>query len=260
MVVEPPTRISFTGTRSRGTNSNVFECSIYNLSPNNYKKLVKDANALPGQFHGNDFTFVFEGGYEDNIGLIFAGQIHEANTVREGVDLITKVKSISGLHDIKHSFTSQSVSHQDITRYLMGNFNLVKEGKVSPSIPQLKRPKVLVGNTYKLLKDTYPDYDVFIDNNKCYVLNKDEVTNELIPIVDASTGLMGTPTRAQLKVVFDTLLNNHIQLGGKIDLQTVISTHLNGEYIVESIDYNGDNHSDNWNQTITTYKAKTNVA
>lgn len=250
--INPPTRVSFNGVRSMGTLSNVFEISIYNLSPNNYKRMTKDPDTRAGQFEFNDYTFIFEGGYENNIGVIFAGQIHEAKTVRNGENLITTISAIAGLHDLKYSFISQTVSNIDVPDFVIKKMGLTNKGKIS-DVPKLKRPKVLLGNAFKILEDTYPQHNVFIDNNSCYILKDGETTTDFMPVVDASTGLIGTPTRVQQRVNFSTLLNADIVLGGNVDLKATVDDYINGVYNVESIQYSGDNYSDNWLQSITAY-------
>jgi hypothetical protein len=250
--VAPPTRVSFTGTRSMGTLSNVFDISIYNLSPNRYKIMTKDADTRANQFEFDNYTFTFEAGYEDHLGLVFAGQIHEASTRREGVDLITTISAIAGLHDLKHSFISQTINNIRVPDFVIGEMGLTNKGKVS-DIADLKRPKVLLGNAFKILNDSYPDYKVFIDNNTCHIIKEGETTTDLTPVVDASTGLIGTPVRVQQRVSFETLLNSDITLGGNVDLQTTVSEYLNGLYNVESIEYAGDTYSDDWKQNVTAY-------
>lgn len=251
--IKPPTRVTFTGVRSMGTLSNVFEISIYNLSPTNYKRMTKDPDTRAGQFEFNDYTFIFEGGYENNIGVIFAGQIHEASTVRDGENLITTISAIAGLHDLKYAFISQTISNVRVADFVIDKMGVTKKGKISPEITKLKRPKVLVGNAFKLLEEAYPEMNVFIDNNSCHVLKDGETTTDFMPVVDASTGLIDTPTRVQQRVNFSTLLNSDIVLGGNVELKATVDQYINGIYNVESIEYSGDNWSDNWLQSVTAY-------
>lgn len=251
--IKPPIRISFTGTRSMGTLSNVFDISIYNLSRNTYKRMTKDPDTRAGQFEFNNYTFIFEGGYEDKIGVIFAGQIHVASTVRDGENFITTISAIAGLHDLKYAFISQTVNNVDIPDFVIKKMGITNKGKISSEIAKLKRPKVLLGNAFKILEDTYPEFNVFIDNNSCFILKDGETTTDFIPVVDAGTGLIGTPTRLQQRVNFSTLLNPDIILGGNIDLKATVDDYINGIYNVESIEYSGDNYSNDWQQNITAY-------
>jgi len=250
--IKPPTRVTFTGTRFMSALS-AFEISIYNLSPSSYKRMTKDPDTRAGQFEFNDYTFIFEGGYENNIGVIFAGQIHEASTVREGVNLITTISAIAGLHDLKYAFISQTISNLSVADFVISKMGVTKKGKISPEITKLKRAKVLLGNAFKILEDAYPEYNVIIDNNTCHILKNGETTTDFIPIVDASTGLIGTPTRVQQRVNFSTLLNSDITLGGNVELKATVDQYINGIYNVESIEYAGDNWSDSWLQNVTAY-------
>lgn len=251
--IKHPTRISFTGTRSMGTLSNVFDISIYNLSPDTYKRMTKDPDTRAGQFEFNDYTFIFEGGYENNIGVIFSGQIHVASTIRDGENKITTISAIAGLHDLKYTFISQTINNIDVPDFVIGKMGITNKGKISSEIAKLKRPKVLLGNAFKILEDTYPQYNVFIDNNSCYILKDGETTTDFIPVVDAESGLIDTPTRVQQRINFSTLLNSDITLGGNIELKATVDDYINGIYNVESIEYSGDNYSNNWQQNITAY-------
>lgn len=251
--IKPPIRINFTGTRSMGTLSNVFDISIYNLSKSHYKIMTKDADTRAGQFEFNDYTFILEAGYENNLGVIFAGQIHEASTVRDNENYITTISAIAGLHDLKYTFLSQSINNIDVPDFVIGKMGMTNKGKISNKIEKLKRSKVLLGNAFKILEDTYPQYNVFIDNNSCHILEDGETTTDFVPIIDASTGLIGTPVRVQQRINFSTLLNSDITLGGNIDLQATVDDYLDGIYNVESIEYSGDNYSNSWQQNVTAY-------
>lgn len=251
--IKPPTRISFSGARSMGTLSNVFDISIYNLSRNTYKRMTKDPDTRADQFEFNNYTFIFEAGYEDKMGVIFAGQIHVASTIRDNENFITTISAIAGLHDLKYAFISQTVDNINVAEFVIGKMGITNKGKISSEVAKLKRPKVLLGNAFKILEDTYPEFNVFIDNNSCHILKDGETTTDFIPVVDAESGLIDTPTRLQQRVNFRTLLNSDITLGGNIELKATVDDYINGIYNVESIEYSGDNYSDNWQQNITAY-------
>jgi hypothetical protein len=251
LTIQPPLRVDFSGTRSVGQMANTFNVAIFNLSPENYKQLTKDPDTRKNQFENNEYTFRFEAGYGDDLGLIFAGQVFEAKTRRDGVDFITEISSIAGLYDEMYASTFQTIDNRDVAEFLIGEMKSDKGTVVD--LPKLKRPRVLVGNPLKILRTTHSDKQVFIDNDKVHIIDKVDTTTPFIPVISAETGLISTPTRNVQQVNFDTVLNSQIALGGRVNIQSSTAEYLNGIYRVETIEYRGSNYGGDWLQAVTCF-------
>jgi len=118
--------------------------------------------------------------------------------------------------------------------------------------PVLTRPKVLVGNSARLIDDMVgPGETWYIDNEQLFVIKDTEVTSGLKPVVSAETGLISTPTRDSSLVTFETLMNPTVKIGGLASLKSATAPHLDGIYRIETISYSGDTYGAAWTQTCT---------
>lgn len=242
--IVPEIRVQFEIDKSIYGGLNACKIKIYNLSVDKQRKLVKDkedgTKRLP---------FLMKAGY-DKLETLFKGTVFEASTVKSGSDFITTITSQDGLHDYVNSFTSKTVTTNDV-KQIVDDMTNTKLGKVSKR-KELVRPKVLVGNSAKLIEDSLDDDETyFIDEETIHIIKKDEVLSSYIPLVQADTGLLNTPVRKSQEVTFETLLNPSIKIGGLVELKSVYATHLNGIYKVITIKYKGDNYGTEWNQECT---------
>ena len=78
--------ITFSVTRSLKKEPNTAEISVFNLSPDSRAEIEERGVA----------NVTLEAGYKDEISLIFAGDLREVQTVREGPDIITTIASGDG--------------------------------------------------------------------------------------------------------------------------------------------------------------------
>ena len=88
----------------------------------------------------------------------------------------------------------KTVGRKDLAiNELLKDLPNTQKGKIT-DIETLTRPKVLVGNTYKILEDMINDeeQDLYIDNEQLNIIKKNEVTSSYIPLVNASSGLINT--------------------------------------------------------------------
>lgn len=241
---KPPLKVQFDVTKSIYGQLNKMSLTLYNLNENNRKKLVKDPEdsvVIP---------ISLSVGYVDKIEKIFKGTIFEASSERSGTDFVTTIESIDGGHDMFASYTSQTVIGKDNSvKTILESFSRIKKGKITEQ-NKLIRPKVLVGNSIKLLEEQLnEDETFFIDDERLYIITDKEVLGELIPVVNSDTGLINQPQRANKIVSFDTMLNPSIKIGGRVDLQSKTALHLVGIYKIETITYKGDNYGSDWIQS-----------
>jgi hypothetical protein len=240
----PEIRIQFEVSKSTRGGLNTCSIKIYNLSDDKRKKLVKDKE--DGQVR---LPFLFKAGYS-KLENLFKGTVHEASSVKTGSEFVTTITSLDGGFDFINSFTSKTVTNNDVSN-IVADMPNTEQGKISKR-KALVRPKVLVGNSAKLIEDNLDDDETYyIDEEKLYIIKDDEVTSDYIPIVQASTGLLNTPIRKNLEVTFSTMLNPSIKIGGLAELISTTATHLNGIYKVITIKYKGDNYGSDWSQECT---------
>lgn len=247
ITVSPPIRIVFDASKSINGGLNKLNLKVYNLNEATRLSIVKDKE---------DNTYVgikLYVGYDNRLELIFKGSIFRAQNIREGAEYYNSIECLDGGVDYLHSFTSRTVKGGKVVETLLQDMPNTTIGKVA-DIQALIRPKVLVGNTTKIIDEfVSDDMSWYIDNEQLYIIGENQVVSKLIPIVDASTGLLNTPENDLKKITFSTILNPAIRIGGQVNLISKTAPHLNGVYKVDTIVFKGDNYGNDWTQTISGY-------
>lgn len=246
-VIKPPIRINFQADKSIRGQLNKIQLQIYNLKEENRLRLVRDRND-----NEKIIPLELKVGYQDDLETVFKGTIHKGSNKRQGADIVTTIEGLDGGFDFLNSYTSRTVegARRAIDACISDTARLIY-GKVTDR-PELTRPKVLVGNSMKLIQDMIgPDETWFIDNEQLNIVKHHEVISNFTPRVSAGTGLITTPEREDMQVTFQTLMNPSIRIGHRAELKSTTAPHLDGTYKIETISYQGDNFGDEWSQTCT---------
>lgn len=249
VIVRPPMRISFDSQKSVSGGLNKATVKIYNLQEKNRRILAKDPEEI------KRIPIVLSVGYKDSIEIVFKGTVHKGENSRSSTDHITTIECLDGGFDFINSFTSKTVKGKSLAiDACLADMPNTAKGKVT-SQNKLIRPKVLVGNSMKIIEQQLNDGESwFIDDEKLNIIKDDEVVSSYTPLISSRTGLINTPQRQNQKVTFDTLMNPTIKIGGKVQLESKNAPHLNGVYKVESMGYKGDNYGTDWSQSVTGIK------
>ncbi|MDF1593740.1 MAG: hypothetical protein P1P89_19710 [Desulfobacterales bacterium] len=246
ITITPPMRIQFQADKSIYGGLNKIQVQLENLEERKRLALVKDAE------QNKRIPFQLKVGYEGQLKLMFKGTVHKGSNERQGPDLISKIEGLDGGFDFLNSFTSKTVegAQKAIDECLADMLNTSK-GKITQR-SELSRPKVLVGNTAKLIEDMVgPNETWYIENEQLYIVKSDEVVERFISLVTAQTGLISTPSRENQQTTFETLMNPAIKIGNLVNLKSQTAPYLDGVYRVETISSQGDNYGDQWSQTCT---------
>lgn len=241
----PEIRIQFEVNKSIYGGLNSCKIRIYNLSEDKRMKLVKDKedNTIL-------MPFLFKAGY-NKLETLFKGNVWEAYSVKQGADFVTFISSLDGGYDFVNSFTSKTVKNDNYIDYIINDMPNTNKGRITNK-KRLVRPKVLVGNSCKLIEECLEDDETYyIDENKLYIIKENEVIDDFIPLVNARTGLLETPVKKNQEVTFKTLLNPSLKIGGLVELESIGAKHLNGVYKIVTIKYSGDNYGSDWTQEVT---------
>lgn len=243
IIVEPPLTVRLTVNRHLNASVNGMVLEIYNLSPQNRNLIYQD------RFDVSRFKIIVEAGY-DNLSTIFIGDIYEANSTREGTDIITSINARDGNYDVNQTVVSTTLAAgstlKEVLEFLTAQFPNLKFGKITQSNPnleaQLERPVVLEGNVYGLLKQyaSAAGASPFIDLEVINILGVDEVlVNDSITVINATTGLINTPRRDQAFLTVTTLFEPKIVIGQIIALESEILPQYNGLYKVVGVQHHG---------------------
>ena len=232
VVVKPPLRIAFNATKSVSGGLNKMNLQVYNLKEANRLRIVKDAE------ESKRIPIELKVGYQGSLQTIFKGTVHRGSNDRQGANFISFFECLDGGFDYLNSFTSRTVrGKQKAIASILSDMPNTSSGKITEQ-PALIRPKVLVGNSEKINKETIR-----------------EVVSSFIPVISAQTGLLNTPRRKAQEVTFETLMNPSIIIGGLVDLRSENAPHLNDIYKVRDVVFDGDYDGKNWAQSVTCFDA-----
>ncbi len=251
IIVRPPFRIQFGGESFGGSGGsavprglNKIQVVLYGLAEKTRNALAKDAN------ESKYIPVILKVGYGQSLEGLFKGSVHRGIVDRRGTEIVAVIECLDGGFDANESFTSRTViGKTEAIRAILKDMPNTTEGKITTQ-EQLIRPKVLVGNSIKLLREQVGDQEIFIDKEQLFIIKSDEVVSLFVPLVSAETGLISTPQRENSIVTFETMMNAEIRIGGLVKLKSKTSKYLNGVYKVNSLSYTGDNYGNDWKQTV----------
>lgn len=255
--IEYPFRVQFKASQKIGNlrgGLNELNLSVYNLSPSNRLKLVQDDIDTK-----KDLRVVFEAGYEDELRIIYQGTIFKGDIEKNGADYINKIQCKDGGEDFLNSFVSGTVTTKNqAINEIIKNCKYLKKGKINIDNDFLS-PKPLYGNIGKVLKEIpNEDEELFIRDEKIYLLKKNQVTEKYIPLINADTGLIKA-SRSNKRVTIETLFNPALKMGMKCKLESIVNPYLDSEYKIDSINYTGDADSNDWKMEIELLSGVFNV-
>ena len=226
IIIAMPLTVQFWMKRDTMQSLNYLSVDIYNLGESLRDRIFQD------RFVVRDRTITMEGGY-DSLSLMFKGEIFEANSSRDGTNIITRIEARTGNYDMSTTKTFQTIEKgqtlKDVLEYLTGQFPTLERGAIGKYDEVLQRPVVLNGNTYDLLKK-YSSNDVHIDNNNVFILKRNEVIEGEVPAINIDTGIIETPRRDEGFLSITTLFEPRITIDQVVDLESAIMPIYNGQY------------------------------
>lgn len=215
---------------------------VYNLSSDVIKSIK-----------GEYTNIVIQGGYGDNFGVIFQGDIRQYRIGRENMtDTYLDILAADGDQAYAFATISQSVGagstwDQRIGKYMdaMSQQGVDLGKVVVPNLGgTLPRGKVLFGMAKQLIRSEVQSVGATwsIQNGKVNIISLTKYLPGEAIVLTSSTGLIGRPEQTQDGIVAKCLLNPKIQVGGlvKIDNNSINQTSFtnNGSQDSQGIPYN----------------------
>lgn len=238
LIIKPPFTIEFDITRNILTSANVCQVRIYNLSTVNRNQLRFDISNY-GELRGIEL----KAGYGTNLPVVFAGNISQAWSVREGVNMITQIECFDGGYALANGnfdqqFLKGTLQETVIKNMISSALPGITMGTIGQIDGSLSKGDSYSGNTANLLAQLSPG-SFFIDNRKANVLSDSECLKGEIDVIDAQTGLLGTPVREQTIINFEMLFEPRLVIAQKIQLKSSTDINFNGFYKVISLKHRG---------------------
>lgn len=238
IILQPPFTIEFSIVRNIAPAANTLSLRIYNLSLITRNRIRQDRfNIQPTH------KVKLDAGY-DNIFTIFSGIIMQADSSREGVDIVTTIIGMDGGYDILNTQSSWSfpkgISLENLIKTLCGDFKGIQVGAIgnlNPDTGIFNRPVNVDNNTYNALKTYFQS--PFIDKGKIFFLGSNEVLIGQIPVIDSATGLLATPRREGSYLTIRTMFEPRVTVGQILQLQSTVEPIYNGEYKVVGVNHQG---------------------
>lgn len=231
--------IEFEVTRAFLSSSQEATFRVINLAERTRSRIQKDPYAL------TEFRAIqFRAGYEDfPIPLVFNGFVRSATSYRRGTEMVTEINAYDGGLAMANGFTAQTiasgVSVRDLLTQLAKSLPRVAGAPIVGDFAgENLRGKVLFGNTWSLILQESGNLAT-IDNGQVKILNPDEAITAGIPLIDSSTGLLGSPKRTPTKLEFAMLFEPRLTIGQIVELRSTTNRLYNGTYKVTGFSHQG---------------------
>lgn len=263
--------IKFAIKRSDTQTPNMAEIKIYNVREESIQVIEKEYSRV-----------ILQGGYEDNFGVIFQGNIKQVLRGRDnGTD--TWVEIVAGDGDLAYNFAivnasiaKGSTQADQINAAIkpMNSKGNVTAGNIS-NLPTVKLPrgKVMYGMSRDYLRQSA------LTSNQTWSIQDGKV--QFVPVTSylpgeavvltAKTGMIGTPVQTNEGVNIKCLLNPKLKVGGRVKLDNASIAKLkinlsvplspanipapltaDGVYYILVIETIGDNRGQEWYSSLTT--------
>lgn len=239
-----PFTCEFDITRNTLTSANVAQFRIYNLSQKNRGQLLRNAldYGLPFQ------SVTFRAGYGTGVPpIMFTGNVSQAWSVREGTNFITTIECYDGGYAFINGTYDRTwiagTPRNVIIADMMNTLPFVTVGAIGdfPDPIPPGRNNTYSGRTTDLLKELTGGA-FFIDSGKAYALKTNEYLLRAngVTVVNAATGLLGTPVLERSILHFEMLMEPGLNIGESVLLQSSTADAIyNGQYKITAVKHRG---------------------
>ena len=238
IVIENPFTCQFNIHRNTSSNLNDGTFLVYNLAEKTRNRIFQDA------FNVSKYNRVtFDAGYGDQLFNCFTGNLFYSKSTSSGADIITEIHARDGGFDTANAMTHRTMAAgtkmTDLAKTMISDFPNLKAGAIGNLEDTFKRPVAVSGNTFKeMIK--YLEKDIYIDNEKVNILLKNEVLDTGdVPLFNASTGLLDTPTREDARLVVKVLFSPNVLMGQAVEIEARSMKNYNGQYKVVGVTHSG---------------------
>jgi hypothetical protein len=242
-------RVAFKITKTDKPEPNKGEIQIWNLAAQHRKDV---------EVHG--VRCVLSAGYPGNEAQIYSGDVHFAQSEKQGDDYITKIELGDGLVKFRRARVGQffppGTTLVDVAKHLgaqlagdLGNL-VARVGSVGA--PTFSGGLTLDGSAQQALTNLLADHNLTwsLQDGRIEVLERGEFLPGQGPLISENTGMVGPPSFGHAKklggvryLMVKTLLQPGMRPGQGFQLQ---SKSINGTFRCHQVVHDGDVMGPNW--------------
>lgn len=251
-------RINFEITKSILSFPNLCRLNIYNPNEDTLAALQKKFTKI-----------VLNAGYEGDVRLLFKGEVRNVFQNRAGVDSLITVYAGDGERDWQNAtfnktFT-ENVTISSAIEEVLKTFEDVTVGVVNglPQVADKLRGQTLSGSSKDILDQFADEYgfDWSIQDGEVIITPVESpLEGDEAVLVNAATGMLGSPTVTEIGADVSTLLNPRllpnkafkiesvnvdIQLGN-LFFRNIKRTTAEGTYKIQEVTFKGDSREGDW--------------
>jgi len=237
--IELPFTCEFTVTRQTLASGQTATIRIFNLKDQTRNALYKDP------FDTTVIRYLqFFAGYADFMPQVFYGLIQQAISWRDGVNTITEFTCNSMEFAAPNAQVDLTVAPGATAAQILALLNQRLPGfSTQPVIGRFPavfpRATVLSGGVWQIVQQVSNGLAI-VDNNRLIALNDNEaVANASIPLLNAASGILGTPKRGQQGVEVSMIFEPRLTLQQVVQLQSTFNPIFDGTYKVQGFKHAG---------------------
>lgn len=241
VTIEPPFSVDFDIQKSIQGNICEGTLTIYNLSPSIRSAIYKDLLQVDIDKMRN---VSFSAGYEADPTLysVFRGTVSRCYSYRQGVDFLTIIDFNSGSDYLANAYIKDIIpkgtTYRAAALYLANKIVNIGARAVGKFDGTFKRDTPVSGSVDKIIKD-YCNGKFYIDDNCVVCINDNEYLSGVYNVINAESGLLGSPQKEETFITFDMIFEPRIKMGQIISLESQTNVFFNGNFRVVSFHHAG---------------------
>ena len=238
-------RIDARGTKLRSSQLSRAHIKLYNLTQENTQWILTKAsvNAFANQGLTPINTTLEVGRESYGTFALFEGAVVAGNVMQPpdiGIELI----SMTNAYQLQQT---AAINFPETTTLEQIALNLAQALNLTPLIISTNPNRQIVnfyhnGSPLKQLQRLNEMGVVaYIDNTTLVVTDPEQARDSSVTLINNANGLVGVPQVLPNGVLVRTLINPGIQVGGQVQVQSLINPGANGTYIVAQMDFDVSN-------------------
>lgn len=231
--------VNFSATKFMSGVMNEAFIDIYNLARSDIEYLTTYTSEFIAK-NENKRIRVFAGYKETNLSLIYDGTIVNAIPTSPP-DICLKCKALTNYFDNKKTISMNltgNINLSNVCQYAAQNMKLALDFSVSSD--KKLAGFSFTGNVGDMIKEIEEagSYDVWFDSEALHIADKGK-GNEKLPakLVNENTGMIGIPKVDAVGCEVTILLDNSVEIGQKILLESIAIPSASGTYVIYEIKY-----------------------